>query len=158
MIGMPHEQNQFKPDAGVSLIELLIVLAIIVAAYALAVPGVRRTTANTELSAIVQDLTNQLRLTRASAIARDRNVAVAFATVEKTFTSELDGRVHALAADVAIALTTARELSRPGEEGKIVFFPDGSSSGGTIQLQRGGRRIVIGVDWLTGYAHSEETP
>jgi general secretion pathway protein H len=34
--------------------------------------------------------------------------------------------------------------------GDIRFNPDGSSSGGRITIAEGGRRIAIGVDWLTG--------
>jgi general secretion pathway protein H len=32
----------------------------------------------------------------------------------------------------------------------IRFFPDGSSSGGTISLSGANRDYFIGVDWLTG--------
>ena len=32
----------------------------------------------------------------------------------------------------------------------IRFMPDGSSSGGRIELAHGGRRMLVGVDWISG--------
>jgi general secretion pathway protein H len=35
-------------------------------------------------------------------------------------------------------------------DGRIVFEPDGSASGGTVVLDDGGRRLAVTADWLTG--------
>ncbi len=46
-------------------------------------------------------------------------------------------------------LTTAGE-ARKGAAPAIRFDPDGSSTGGRIDLVEGKRKLEIGVDWLTG--------
>ena len=40
----------------------------------------------------------------------------------------------------------------------ISFAPDGSSSGGRIVLADGGRRVQVGVDWLTGRVSVANAP
>lgn len=45
---------------------------------------------------------------------------------------------------------TADELRGPDGTAQIVFLPDGTSSGGTIELQRGDQRMLIETHWLTG--------
>jgi general secretion pathway protein H len=39
-----------------------------------------------------------------------------------------------------------------GDEGAgtVTFFPDGTSTGGTITLSQGTHRYYVAVDWLTG--------
>ena len=37
-----------------------------------------------------------------------------------------------------------------GAPAGIAFLPDGSSSGGRVELARGARHARVGVDWLTG--------
>jgi len=34
--------------------------------------------------------------------------------------------------------------------GSLMFYPDGSSSGGRLEVQAGEDRLIIDVDWLTG--------
>ncbi len=49
-----------------------------------------------------------------------------------------------------VTLTTAQtELFGTGG-GAIRFFPDGTSTGGGVEIARDGRRFLVTVDWLTG--------
>ncbi|NUO73309.1 MAG: type II secretion system protein GspH, partial [Frateuria sp.] len=52
--------------------------------------------------------------------------------------------------DMRVSITSAREDQANATTGRIRFFPDGSSTGGHIVLQRGARRWQINVAWLTG--------
>lgn len=72
----------------------------------------------------------------------------------------------------------ARELRRPGAEpvmlpegvelslvssasagpSAIIFFPDGSSSGGALTFEGGGRKAAVTVDWLTSRIERTEKP
>jgi general secretion pathway protein H len=38
-----------------------------------------------------------------------------------------------------------------GKRGTILFYPDGSSSGGEVRLTRNGRALEITTAWLNGY-------
>ena len=49
---------------------------------------------------------------------------------------------------MALVTTTGQRISET--EGAIRFDPDGSSTGGRIELGLGPKRIQIGVDWLSG--------
>jgi len=44
----------------------------------------------------------------------------------------------------------AAKASRQSNTSNISFAPDGSSSGGRIELAENGVRLLVGVDWLTG--------
>ena len=37
-----------------------------------------------------------------------------------------------------------------GQTAAITFLPDGSSTGGRVELAGAARRVQVGVDWLTG--------
>ena len=42
--------------------------------------------------------------------------------------------------------------------GPFTFAPDGSSTGGRIELAAGARRMQVGVDWLTGRVSVADAP
>jgi general secretion pathway protein H len=96
-----------------------------------------------ELDATQRALTAALRLARSRAIVQDRNVAVV--AVARGFSLD-DGAMWVLPADEA--LTPAR----------MIFTPDGGSSGGTILLASTRRRIAVSVNWLTGRVRAQELP
>jgi hypothetical protein len=52
--------------------------------------------------------------------------------------------------DVGLSLYTARSELAGHRSGRIRFFPDGSSTGGRIDLELHGGRAAVKVDWLTG--------
>ncbi len=52
--------------------------------------------------------------------------------------------------DVEIVLTTARSELFSSGAGSIRFFPDGTSTGGGVEITRDGRKFLVTVDWLTG--------
>jgi general secretion pathway protein H len=94
---------------------------------------------NTE--ATVRTLTSALRVARSRAIAQDREVAV----VARGGGFAVDGG--------APSLLPPGEALSPAE---VIFMPDGGSSGATIVLAAGSRRIAISVNWLTGRVLSRE--
>lgn len=144
-------------DSGVTLVELLVVLAIIALAYAVAMPSLRGTARSVELRAVAQDLASHLNAARAQAMRRGEPVTVVIDTTERRYGSAAAGRSVQLPADVALTVTTARELIAGGEA-RMGFYPDGSSSGGRIVLRRGLEAHAIGVEWLTGLALIEPRP
>ena len=63
----------------------------------------------------------------------------------------IKGRSEHLVLDKTVKLkmlTARQEANRDG--GAVRFFPNGSSTGGTVILQSDGRSAAIRVDWLTG--------
>src|SRR4029077_16653164 len=102
-----------------------------------------------EVTSVAQELAEQLRLVRSEAIARNR---------ELTLRLDLSGHSYRAAANpprtlplsLSLELVTVAGERASAEIGDIRFNPDGSSTGGRIVLADGYRKIVVGVDWLTG--------
>jgi general secretion pathway protein H len=142
--------------AGFTLIEILVTLAILGFALVLFVGYKAPWSTTLDLKGAAAELAQQLRLARTEAIARDRPVEFALDLAHHSYRVG-DGPAHPLPASLAVQmLTIVGEQQGPGG-GAIRFNPDGSSTGGRISLSDGGRRIAVGVDWLTGRVAVAET-
>ena len=137
-----------KPG-GFSLIELVVVLAVMGFILALVVGYRAPWSSGLNLQATAAELASGLRLARSQAIADNHPVA---------FALDLAGRRYRVGGDpprslppkLAIGLLTVNGQQRSPTFGDIRFNPDGSSTGGRITLADGGRRVAVGVNWLTG--------
>ena len=136
-------------SAGFSLIELLVVLAVMGFVLALIVGYRTPWSSGLSLEGTAAELASGLRLARSQAIADNRPVALAL---------DLSGHRYRIGGDpprslpskLSIGLLTVNGERRSVTLGDIRFNPDGSSTGGRITLADGGRRVAVGVDWLTG--------
>jgi general secretion pathway protein H len=88
-----------------------------------------------DLQAQTAEVARTLRAARSRAITANRSVSVTFDPAARTVS--VDGAVRPF----PIALR-----NRAG----IQFSPDGSSSGGRVELAAGEDRQSVSVDWLTG--------
>ena len=118
-----------------SLIEMIVVIVIMALITSLVLVRHPWHSAGLDTDATVRALTSALRLARSRAIAQDRPVPVV--TDIGGFT--VDG-------GAPWALPSGEALS----ETQVIFLPDGGSSGTTIVLAAGARRIAVSVNWLTG--------
>jgi general secretion pathway protein H len=136
-------------SAGFTLIELLVVVTILGLALALiAEHGPLRSSA-LERAAVISDLTRGLREARARAIAANRPVSVDFDVAHHTWQIG-DLPRHTLPPSLKITILTTVGEAHGYENAGIRFEPDGSSTGGRIDLDDGRRKIAITVDWLSG--------
>jgi general secretion pathway protein H len=141
-------------QAGFTLLELLVVLVIMAIAIAIVPPLLSRTRDRAEIRTAVSTLVSQLRLARAQAIGSDGVRDVAIMLSDKTF-GLVGGRAYSFPSDVALAVTSAENLSGGGVA-RVRFFPNGGSSGGTIDLDAGSVVYHLTVNWLTGRVRVEE--
>ncbi len=130
----PHSDRH----SGFTLIEVIVVLAILGLALVLVVGYKPPWSSGLGLKGTAAELASGLRLARSEAIASNRSVV-------------LDtGAERRLPGNVSIELLTIAGEREGAGTGDIRFNPDGSSTGGRIALGDGRQRLAIGVDWLTG--------
>jgi general secretion pathway protein H len=127
--------------AGFTLLEILMVLAILGFAVALAVPYLGRQTSRASLAAAAQEVRAALLGARSDAIAGDREV---------TFAGDIggyrvDGVRHAFPASPGIRVDIKGGA-------RISFFPSGGASGGQLVLRDSNRTVAIDIEALTGRA------
>lgn len=132
---MPRE----RCGGGFTLIEVMIVLAILSLMAAIAVPLLSRRAPAATVAAAAVELRAALDTARAAAIAEDR--AIVFAAAADGY--RIDGRPYRVASNVAIAIAGGR---------RIEFYPSGGSSGGRVILTSGASRREIAIGALTGRA------
>jgi general secretion pathway protein H len=135
--------------SGFSLLEMLLVLAIIALASGLAAIAVTGGLDGIRLRASAKEIAAQLRYTRAQALATGR--AQRFVIDPHAHTWQAPKAHHGtVPPKLGILFIGARETQPAAGVGAIVFFPDGASTGGRVQLQA--RRAAWNVDvaWLTG--------
>ncbi|HEX8232263.1 MAG TPA: GspH/FimT family pseudopilin [Caulobacteraceae bacterium] len=127
-------------EAGFTLLEALVVVTIAATISALIFPSLQRTLTALSLRQSASVFTARLRAARGQAIREARPIAVAATT---------DGAAYAWTGAQPQRLPGAVRLATAGQR-PLVFYPDGSSSGGQAVMAAGARRIPISVDASTG--------
>jgi general secretion pathway protein H len=132
------------------MIELIVVIAMLAMITALAVPSIRGSTAGLGLRVAAYALAGEMRSARASARRNNIERLVRIDVGQHEYWAEGIGRARRLPAHVGLRLAVP-EMERQGPaSGRIRFFPDGSSTGGSIVLRDSQREAEVAVDWLSG--------
>lgn len=141
--------NRKKAEAGFSLLEIMIALAILAMAVALVGVAFARSSTGFRFDAAAQELTLTLREAQARALRSGRDVAVVIDVDRHTYQLNADREID-LPADAAIRIVSAGQAMASSRRPAFTFSPDGGSTGGTITLSLPDRNATITVDWLTG--------
>jgi general secretion pathway protein H len=144
---------QRTASTGFSLFELLIVLVISTFVVALASTVIGKSLARAEGKGLARRLAADLRFARSQAITSGEGQPITF---------DREGRGYSTS-------NPAQEVSLPddwhflnpeaiptGGKWSVVFYPDGSSSGGEIRIGRARNLFSITVDPLLGEVRVEE--
>lgn len=135
---------------GFTLVELLVVLALMGLALTVASPLIANALPGTEMRASARDVATGLRYARSLAISTNTDVTFDVDVETRRFAVSRGRRTGSFPKDAEIILTTARSELFGDGAGSIRFFPDGTSTGGGVEIVRENRRFLITVDWLTG--------
>lgn len=134
---------------GFTLLEILVVILLIGIAAAAVSVSVSQGLASARVNAASVELAAALRATRAQAIVRGKEQVFDVDTRKNTYKG-VDQREVRLPSGMKLSITSAKEDQPNPTTGRIRFFPDGSSTGGHITLQREQRKWQVNVSWLTG--------
>ena len=144
-----------RPIQGFTLLELLVVVTILALMSALV--GINFGGDRGNLDSIARTLVTDLRYLRSRAMVGNIDTALTVDLSRGAYFSRAANIERQLPQSVALELTVdRRDTDRERERGRIVFYPDGSSSGGKMRLTRNGRSLEITTAWLNGYVSMRE--
>ena len=136
-------------QTGFSLLEILLVVAILAIASVLAATAMTGGFNGIQLRSSAKEIAAQLRYTRAQAIATGQSQSFTIDPGAHVWTAPND-RDGEIPKKLAIVFTGAREVQPRAGEGAIMFFADGASTGGRVQLSIERAAWNVDVAWLTG--------
>ena len=145
---------------GFTLIEALVVLALMATAFALFAGALFSAMPGQQLRDATGRLAAEMRATRARAVATGVDQSFVVDTQARTWRSGPsdadDARRRGEFDDaLAVSATVAREEQPGPGVAAIRFFADGSSTGGRVVVRRGEAAWRVDVNWLTGAVRVE---
>jgi general secretion pathway protein H len=134
---------------GFTLLEVLVVLVIIAMATTLAAMVLSGGLDGMRLRSSSKEIAAQLRYTRTQAIATGQPQRFTIDPRGHRWQGP-DNRHGTIPQALGVEFIGAREVRPRAGEGGILFFPDGASTGGRVQLSAKRAMWRIDVAWLTG--------
>lgn len=135
--------------SGFTLLEMLVVIAIIGLAASASSGLLRPPSAHLRVEAAARGLCTAMRTTRARAIATNEELTLTIDVIQKSYSSPVVTETP-LPSDARIDVSASATHRPQGVSAGIVFFPSGKASGADISLNVAGQRATIEVNWLTG--------
>ena len=154
-MGSAANSSSQATAAGFTLIELMIVFTLLVTLSAVLAPLLIPSPTRT-LHEAASKVATTLRETRRQAQADQRRKRFLIDTRTGQFGVEGSASWRALPEDVKAALTTGKSLLTGETRGGIDFFPDGSSTGGRVELTVAEQSLKVDIEWLTGRIRVQE--
>jgi general secretion pathway protein H len=109
----------------------------------------------TEIKAAARDIVSALRYARGQALISHQDTTLTLDLVKNSYTVSSRNKVYPIPKAIKITVVTAQSEITGQGLGNIRFFPDGSSTGGRITLERGKVGWQIDINWLTGQIELE---
>ncbi len=139
-------------DDGFTLLEMLIVIALLGLMIALSAPSIGNSLSGLQLSTGTRRLSAILRNVRSNAIAEKKNYKVVFNPEEGSYTYQTNSGNKAVLLPAGIEIAKLVELDEDvSGNAAIYFYPKGNSSGGRIILTNEKEQVFrIDVEAVSG--------
>lgn len=135
--------------AGFSLIELMVVMMLVSLLFAVVGVSVSRSIQGAEIRNASREIVAGIRHTRGQAVIQRQQQVFHVDADSRTWTASSREPVE-LPEGLDITIETARSELTGENAGGIRFYPDGASTGGSVELRAGERTWTVEVSWLTG--------
>lgn len=136
-------------QSGFTLIEMLVVLAIVAIMATLTIPAITRRPDHLILHDTVQQIRHTLLLARSTAITRNTE-SVFFIDLDEHRFGLQDAGTGEIPDEISASFKIAEPERFTASRGGIRFFPDGSSTGGELTFALHGKTAKLCVHWLVG--------
>ena len=134
---------------GFTLLEMLVVVTLVAALSAILFGAMNGGMDGLRLRSTAKELAAELRFARAQAIATGTVQRFAIVPDKRTWTGAKDHDGE-LPSSLDVKFIGVRQVQEKRGEGVILFFEDGASTGGRIQLKHDRAVWNVDVAWLTG--------
>jgi len=135
-------------NKGFTLIELLVVIMVMSIISSLVIPYYK-SGKKSDLNNISRRLVSNLRYVRSDAIRSGKKKEVHFDLSKNNYVYGKEKKVVHIPDEVRIRLMLDwRGISE--NTGRLKFYPDGSSSGASVELEKDGKYLTIVATWLSG--------
>ena len=144
------ERFMDKRCRGFTILEMLLVLTIAVAAMVVVVPNFSKGISSAELRSGARDLASSLRYLRGYAVSTAHQAEFSIDVKANKYRVAGRSKEYSISDDIHLTLLTAESEIKDEGSGVIRFYPDGSSTGGRITLKAENGARIVDVNWLTG--------
>ncbi len=137
-----------RRTGGFTLLELLVVLLVMSLIAGVVVPAYSKSLTNLNLRKSARHVAAVLKESRNVAVFQSQTVQFYLDEEAHGFRSDVNRGSHALPADLVASLEGV--AAQPEVQAAILFFADGTSSGGKVRLVMDDASQLVSVDWMTG--------
>lgn len=141
---------------GFTLFEMLLTLALAAGLTLIAMPNFGPAIDSARLKSTSRDVVSALRHARSLALRQRREIRFTLDIHQHIYTLSDKPKIYRLPETIELKLFTADSEVIDQGRGSVLFFPDGSSTGGRVTLVAGPRKRLIDINWLTGYVSLTE--
>jgi len=142
---------------GFSLLELVVVIALLAAVMTLSPPLWSSGVSVTEQRAAARSIAQTLRVARSEAIVTKKDVGVEFNLENRTYQLPGGRRKGKWPDGVELELTTTAAETVDDRHAFVRFYADGGSTGGRVTLKYKERAYRVDISWLTGRIAIDES-